>query len=67
MGLQAREVLNKESSDLLADKGYHNGEKLLKCDLINIKTYVAPQENISGNKISSPEYLGDKIKIQFTG
>jgi len=62
MGLRAKEILNKESFDLLADKGYHNGEELLKCDLINIKTYVAPQENISGNKIPTPEYQGDKFK-----
>jgi transposase len=62
MGLQAKEILNKESFDLLADKGYHNGEELLKCDLINIKTYVAPQENISGNKIPTPEYQGDKFR-----
>ena len=62
MGLQAKEILNRESFDLLADKGYHNGEELLKCDLINIKTYIAPQENISGNKIPTPEYQGDKFR-----
>jgi transposase len=62
MGLQAKEILGKESFDLLADKGYHNGEELLKCDLINIKTYVAPQENISGNKIPTTEYQGDKFR-----
>jgi hypothetical protein len=63
MGLQAKEILNKESFDLLADKGYHNGEELLKCDQMNIKTYVAPQENISGNKIPTPEYQGDKFRF----
>lgn len=62
MGLQAKEILNKESFDLLADKGYHNGEELQKCDLMNIKTYVAPQENISGNKIPIKEYMGDKFE-----
>jgi transposase len=62
MGLQAKEILNKESFELLADKGYHNGEELQKCDMMNIKTYVAPQENISGNKIPTPEYLGDKFE-----
>jgi hypothetical protein len=58
MGLQAREILNKDNFELLADKGYHNGEELLKCDLMNIKTYVAPQENISGNKIPAPGVSG---------
>lgn len=62
MGLQAKEILKKESFELLADKGYHNGEELKKCDLMNIKTYVAPQENISGNKIPTPEYQGDKFR-----
>jgi hypothetical protein len=62
MGMQAQEILNKESFDLLADKGYHNGEELQKCDLMNIKTYVAPQENHSGNKIPAQEYLGDKFE-----
>ncbi len=62
MGLQAKEVLNKDSFELLADKGYHNGEELQKCDLMNIKTYVAPQENVSGNKIPTPEYQGDKFR-----
>ena len=62
MGLQAKEILNKDSFELLADKGYHNGEELQKCDLLNIKTYVAPQENISGNKIPTPEYQGDKFR-----
>jgi transposase len=62
MGLQAKEILNKDSFELLADKGYHNGEELQKCDLMNIKTYVAPQENISGNKIPTPEYQGDKFR-----
>ena len=62
MGLQAKEILNKDSFELLADKGYHNGEELQKCDLMNIKTYVAPQENISGNKIPTPKYQGDKFE-----
>jgi hypothetical protein len=61
MGLQAREILNKDSFELLADKGYHTGEELQKCDLMNIKTYVAPQKNISGNKIPAPEYQGKKF------
>ena len=30
---------------------------------MNIKTYVAPQENISGNKIPTPEYQGDKFRF----
>lgn len=62
MGLQAKEILNKDSFELLADKGYHNGEELQKCDLMNIKTYVAPQESHSGNKIPAQEYLGDKFE-----
>jgi transposase len=62
MGLQAKEILNKDSFELLADKGYHNGEELQKCDLMNIKTYVAPQESHSGNKIPMPEYLCDKFR-----
>ncbi len=62
MGSRAKEIVGKESIELLADKGYHNGEELQKCDLMNIRTYVAPQETTCGDKIPTAEYLGDKFK-----
>lgn len=62
MGSRAKEILGKESIELLADKGYHNGEELQKCDLMNIKTYVAPQENNNSKEIPAPEYQGDKFE-----
>ncbi|NTW17097.1 MAG: IS1182 family transposase [Syntrophaceae bacterium] len=61
MGSRAKQIIEKENIELLADKGYHNGEELQKCELMNIKTYVAPQETTCGEKIPTEDYRGDKF------
>ena len=65
MGSRAKEIVGKESIELLADKGYHNGEELQKCEGMNIRTYVAPQETTCGDKIPTEDYLGDKFSYNI--
>jgi len=43
MALAAKEILNAESMDVLADKGYHTGEELKKCEAQNITAFVSPK------------------------
>jgi transposase len=43
MAKAANEILNAESLDVLADKGYHTGEELNKCEDENITAYVSPK------------------------
>ena len=40
----AKEILQAETLTILADKGYHNGEQLAKCEKENITTVVAFRE-----------------------
>jgi len=59
MGVRAKVTLKKESFDLLADKGYHNGEELQKCKDMNINTYAAPSERKHNKPIPTPDYYGN--------
>ena len=59
MGARAKVSLKEETFDLLADKGYHNGEELQKCKDMNINTYVAPSERKHNKPIPTPEYYGE--------
>ena len=59
MGVRAKVSLKEETFDLLADKGYHNGEELQKCKDMNINTYVAPSERKHNKPIPTPEYYGE--------
>ncbi len=43
MATAAKEILNAESMNVLADKGYHTGEELKKCKAENITAYVSPK------------------------
>ncbi len=43
IALVTKAILNTESMDVLADKGYHTGEELKKCEAENITTYVSPK------------------------
>jgi transposase len=43
MAIAAKEILKAESMDVLADKGYHTGEELKKCEAENITAYVSPK------------------------
>jgi transposase len=43
MATATKEILGAESIDVLADKGYHTGEELKKCEEENITAYVSPK------------------------
>jgi transposase len=56
MATETKEIIEEESFDLLADKGYHNSEELQNCKDEKIKTYVAPSERKHNKPIPIPEY-----------
>lgn len=43
MATAAKEILKADSLNVLADKGYHTGEELKKCEIANITAYVSPK------------------------
>lgn len=43
MAQATRELLKAEQMDVLADKGYHTGEELQKCEQQGITTYISPK------------------------
>jgi transposase len=43
MAIKAKEHLGVKEMDVLADKGYHTGEELNRCEKENITTYVSPK------------------------
>jgi transposase len=49
MATQAKEVLEEETLDVVADAGYYNGEEIKKCTDAGIEPYV-PATNPSKNK-----------------
>jgi len=53
----AKNTLEKESIEVLADKGYHNGGQIDKCAKENITTYVAPAEHVHNAPVPTPDYL----------
>jgi len=44
MANRAKEIVEKETITVLADKGYHNGEQIALCEAENITTIVACRE-----------------------
>jgi len=55
--------------NVLADKGYHTGRELKKCDDLNVKTYVSPKESnsLKTNPDFAPESFSyDKEKDVYT-
>ena len=59
MAERAKDILETETFDILADKGYHDSEGLQKCKDMNVKTYVAPAERKHNKPIPTPEYYGE--------
>ncbi len=45
----AKEELGAEQIEVVADKGYHSGEELARCEQAGIITYVPAQANRGGN------------------
>jgi transposase len=51
MALKTKQLLNLDSMDVLADKGYHTGDQIQRCAENNITVYVSPR-NPSTNDVS---------------
>lgn len=43
MAIKAKELMNVNEMDVLADKGYHTGEELRRCEKEDITTFVSPK------------------------
>lgn len=61
LAIETKNQLHKESIEVLADKGYHNGEELDLCAKNGIKTYVAVPDSPRSCEIPTPDYYGDKF------
>ena len=52
MSRQVSELIQPESMDVLADKGYHSGSQLAACQTLGVTTYVSPKERgAAGSKV----------------
>lgn len=49
VAIAAKEILQVEQMDVLADKGYHTGEQIRQCEQNGITTYVSPKEPASND------------------
>jgi transposase len=49
MAKQTKAVLGRESLDVVADRGYYNGDEIRACEQAGIEAYL-PKPNTSGNK-----------------
>ena len=58
---ETKEMLKKETLEVLADKGYHNGEQIDTCTRNKIVTYVAAPDIPRTNQVPAPAYHGDKF------
>lgn len=60
---QTKNTLQKESIEVLADKGYHNGEQIYSCTENNIVTYVAVPDIPRPHALTvpTPEYYGERF------
>jgi hypothetical protein len=61
MAQRAKDILESDQFDLLADKGYHDSEGLQKCKDMNITSYVAPAEYKHNKPVPTPEYAGKEF------
>jgi transposase len=57
--LEAKAQLQSEALTVLADKGYHTGEQLAKCEKDDITTIVSPKESSSQNP--DENYAGENF------
>jgi Transposase and inactivated derivatives len=49
MAISSKELLKAEKINAIADKGYHTGEEIQRCEDHNIITYVSPREYSTNN------------------
>lgn len=61
MAKETKQQLGADKLEVLADKGYHNGEELAKCKKENITTYVASQEYKHNSPIPTKKYYREQF------
>jgi hypothetical protein len=61
LATEVKTILNKESFEVLTDKGCQNGEELKLCAKNNITTYVAVPDAPRSCEIPTREYYSDKF------
>lgn len=61
LAAEVKNIIHKESFQVLADKGYHNAEQLDRCAKNNIITYVAVPDAPRNCDIPTPQYYSDKF------
>jgi hypothetical protein len=68
MAISSKELLDVEKIDAIADKGYHTGEEIQRCDEHNITTYVSPRESSTNNDELYPidKFIYDKSTDTYT-
>lgn len=70
MAMRAKEVSGQEKITVLADKGYHNGEQIARCEAENISTIVACREQPTvkhlENEYLVENFIYDKEKDTYT-
>jgi hypothetical protein len=49
MAENAQKFLEPDSMDVLADKDYHTGQELQRCQESGIKTFVSPKDSAAGD------------------
>jgi hypothetical protein len=54
MAISSKELLKVEQVNAIADKGYHTGEEIQRCEEQNITTYVSPRESSTNNDALYP-------------
>ena len=62
VAVETKNILQKNSIEVLADKGYHNGEQIDVCTKNDIVTYVAVPDIPRSNETPTPSYFGDKFR-----
>ena len=67
-GKRAQEVLGKKKIDLLADKGYHTGIELARCERRGVRPYVSPKEpnEPSEEGFNKSDFIYDKKTDTYT-
>lgn len=68
MAVQTKELLQLETMEVLADKGYHTGEELETCEENNITTYVSPKAPATKDEGLYPvtSFVYDKQNDEYT-
>jgi len=65
---RAKEVLQVEKSDILADKGYYNAIEIARSERLGMRPFVAPREQApqSEEGFNKSDFIYDRISNTFT-